>query len=249
MPETHFLLQTDSTNRVAFEWAESGAQHGDAIFAEMQSNGRGRLGRGWYSPACKGMYCSIIVKPSLDIQKYPQITIVAGLAVSNALNRVCKCASLVKWPNDIFIGGKKIGGILTESSLNAANGPFAIVGIGLNINNDHSDFPLEIEKTATSVFLETGKVHDIQEIFEGVREELLHEIKIFEMDDFDGILQRWKKKDALKGKVVRWVTPTGTVVCGRSAGPNSEGRLIVQDEEGQCHEVISGDVSIAGTLK
>lgn len=249
MPETHFLLKTDSTNRVAFEWAESGARHGDAIIAEMQSAGRGRLRRHWHSPVGKGMYCSIIVKPSIDIQKYPQITLTAGLAVSNALDKICHCASLVKWPNDIFLGGKKIGGILTESSLNVASGPFSIVGIGLNINNDHFDFPKEIEKVATSVFLETGKAHNIREIFEGVRDELLHEISMLELDDFAGILQRWKEKDALKGRVVRWVTPTGAVVCGRPAGPNSEGRLIVQDEDGQCHEVISGDISIAGRMK
>lgn len=251
MPETHFFPVTDSTNRVAFELAEKGASHGDAVITEMQVNGRGRLGRIWYSPPGKGIYCSIIIRPILEIQNYPQITLVAGLAVSNALDRVCRCASLVKWPNDIFIGGKKVGGILTESFLStlSVSGPFAVVGIGLNINSEHTDFPMEIQKTATSVLLETGKVHDIPEIFQVIREELLHEIKLLEMNHFDSILRRWKEKDALRDKVVRWVTSKGKVVCGRSEGPNEEGRLIVQDAEGQRHEIISGDVLIAGSIE
>ncbi len=248
MYETHFLLSTDSTNRLAFELALKGAGHGAAVIAESQENGRGRLGRIWHSPAKKGLYCSIIIRPKLALQEYPKITLAAGLAVSNALDRVCACASLVKWPNDIYLEGKKVGGILTESSLTSleAGGPFAVIGIGLNINSEWDDFPAEIRHKATSVLLETGRQHDLQEVFHAIRAELLQEIAVFERNGFEDILQRWQAKDALKDRHVRWVTHAGMVVYGRSKGPDAAGRLIIEDDNGLYHEVLTGDVLLAG---
>ena len=104
-----------------------------------------------------------MIRPNLALHEYPKITLAAGLAVSNALDRICACASLVKWPNDIYLRERKVGGILTESSLNSleAGGHFAVIGIGLNINSERSDFPAEIQHKATSVLLETGRQHDL----------------------------------------------------------------------------------------
>ncbi len=248
MYETHFLLSTDSTNRLAFELAGKGAGHGTAVIAESQQNGRGRLGRVWHSPPKKGLYCSIIIRPNLALHEYPQITLAAGLAVSNALDRQCGCASLVKWPNDIYLGEKKVGGILTESSLTSSGpgGPFAVIGIGLNINCERGDFPAEILHKATSVLLETGRQHDLREVFQAIRTELLQEITVFERNGFDDILRRWREKDALKDRCVRWVTHAGMLVYGRSKGPDATGRLIIQDDSGQFHEVLTGDVLLAG---
>lgn len=248
MYETHFFLSTDSTNRLAFEFAEKGAGHGTAVIAESQVNGRGRLGRIWHSPPKKGLYCSIIVRPNLALHEYPKITLAAGLAVSNALDRICACASLVKWPNDIYLRERKVGGILTESSLNRleAGGHFAVIGIGLNINSERSDFPVEILHKATSVLLETGRQNVLHEVFQAIRTELLQEITVFEKNGFDDILRRWQEKDALKDRYVRWVTHAGMLVCGRSKGPDATGRLIIQDDSGQYHEVLSGDVLLAG---
>ena len=247
MYEIHFFVTTDSTNRLAFELAGKGAGHGTAVIAESQENGRGRLGRVWYSPAKKGLYCSIIIRPKLAFQEYPQITLAAGLAVSNTLDRVCRCASLVKWPNDIYLEGKKVGGILTESSMGTleAGGPFAVVGIGLNINSEWDDFPAEIRPKATSVLLETGRQHDLQEVFQAIRAELLQEIAAFERNGFEDILQRWQAKDALKDRYVRWVTHAGVLVYGRSKGPDAAGRLIIEDDNGLHHEVLTGDVLLA----
>ncbi len=244
MYTTHIFTSTDSTNKVAFHLALDGAEHGTAVLAEMQVKGRGRLDRFWHSPAKKGLYCSVIIRPKLCAEAYPKITLVAGLSVSHALDRTCGCRSSVKWPNDIYMSGRKLGGILTQSSTlsGSTSCSFAVVGIGVNINNSTEDFAPEIEKIATSVFLETGKTNDIQAVFQAIRTELLKDIEFFEQKGFREILARWKKKDMLQGKVVRWMKRNGEVICGRSLGPDLDGRLVVQDESGVHHQIISGDV-------
>ncbi|MDP3479948.1 MAG: biotin--[acetyl-CoA-carboxylase] ligase [Desulfoprunum sp.] len=244
MYTTHIFTSTDSTNKIAFNLAQDGAEHGTAVIAEMQLKGRGRLDRSWHSPAKTGLYCSVIIRPKIRSEDYPKITLVAGLSVSQALDSSCGIQSSVKWPNDIYINGRKLGGILTESSplSGGISCPFAVVGIGVNINNSKEDFAPEIAKKATSVFIETGGENDIEEVFQAIRAELLKDIEFFEQKGFSEILVRWRKKDMLQGKLVRWMSQNGEVICGKSEGPDLDGRLVVKDEAGVHHQIITGDV-------
>ena len=151
----HSYRSVSSTNRIAFQIAERGAEHGDVVVAEYQTEGRGRLGKSWES--LKGLYFSIIIKPlGLITSDYSKITLTVGLAVAEAIDEIAGVHTHLKWPNDLYLNGKKCGGILTESSLTGdVSSHFVIVGVGINTHTEKDDFPLNLQEKATSLFQET----------------------------------------------------------------------------------------------
>jgi BirA family biotin operon repressor/biotin-[acetyl-CoA-carboxylase] ligase len=209
--------------------------------------GRGRLGKNWHSPAGKGLYCSTILRPEIEAQEYPYLTFVAGLAVAEVIERIYNLSAGLKWPNDIYFGGRKCGGILTESSrLNGCAGErFAIVGIGLNVNTEKSDFHTDLQRSATSLYIESGQVVDTIELFKAIRQELLLQVNTFEQDGFQQVIHRWRKRDFMVGKRLSWVSVTGKKIDGISLGPDDKGLLHVRDDSGVEHEVLSGDIQLA----
>ncbi len=250
--KTHFYELTDSTNRIAKIKAEGGAGHGTAVVAEKQTHGRGRLGKEWTSIPGKGLYCSIITCPDVLPEQYAQLTLVAGVAVAEVLEKVLGRRCQLKWPNDIFFGGKKCGGILTES-VEVKNGTLkgnraAIVGIGVNVNSELKDFPENLRDTATSLFLENGKKHSIKDLFELVRKQLLQKIEAFEQGGFHKILENWRARDFLLGKSIECVGYDGAVIRGIALGPDEYGRMHLRGRDGRDFEVLSGDLRLAGTV-
>ncbi len=246
MKNVIYLETTTSTNRDAFEYAVQGAEHGTAVIADTQLNGRGRLGKTWRSPAGKGMYCSIILRPKVEPQNYPLLTFVAGLAVADAIEKLYGLSAGLKWPNDIYFKGRKCGGILTESSdLNGIEeSRFAIVGIGLNVNTELNDFHPELHETATSLYLESDVILDVKTVFLEIRQELIKQVKSFEKTGFLPVINRWRTRDFLYGSRLAWVSVGGRKVEGVSLGPDDEGRLHVEDDSGKIHEVMSGDIRL-----
>lgn len=244
----HKFVSIPSTNILAREMADRGAEHGTAIVAAMQTAGRGRLGKKWHSAAGKGLFCSIIIRPQdIAAQDYPKITLVAGLAVAMAIDRLTGKHGQLKWPNDIFYGGRKCAGILTESS--AMNVPaaarYAIVGIGINVLNRTEDFPPELHGTVTSVFLETGVAFPLEQVLDYTHAELLEQIGKFSRNGFSLILSDWRKRDFLLGQTMHCVSNEGKAITGVALGPDNEGQLHVRDSEGKIHTVLSGDVRLA----
>jgi len=247
MKDILILETVDSTNRVARELAAVGNPHGYAVVAGSQKAGRGRLGKSWQSPSGKGLYSTILLRPGLGIKEYSRITLTAGLAVSQVIEEICQLKVALKWPNDIYISGCKCGGILVEtSSLHGeADEYFALVGIGLNVNADKESFPLDLQKSATSLFLESGKEYEILVLFEAIRTRLLQLVSQLALEGFTDILNQWRERDMLLGKWLQWLTPTGEVVFGESLGVDSSGILSVRDRSGIIHEVLSGDLTLA----
>jgi len=247
----HVLKSTGSTNKVAYELALQGEAQGTVVMAESQSNGRGRLGKVWVSPPGKGLYCSIIVRPDLSVEDYPKITLTAGLAVALALEEVSGLEMQLKWPNDVYSAGKKCCGILTESSplIDGSTDRFAIVGIGININSEFADFPQELHDKVTSLRILTGSNLDIQTVLHRVRSSLLEQIAVFELKGFGAILKEWRKRDMLYGRLLQWVSTSGEIIVGRSEGPDKDGRLMVQGEDGKTHQILSGDINLADTVR
>ncbi len=243
----HFFKSTPSTNIIAKKLAEDGALHGTAVIAANQTEGRGRLGKSWYSAAGKGLYCSIIVRPKLAVEDYPKITLAAGLGVALAIDRIACVLTQLKWPNDIFIDGKKCGGILTESS--SLNEPveqrYAVIGIGLNLGSAFEDFPVDIRDKTTSLFIKTGKNYDAQRVFLTIRDEILLQLEGFSNDGFPPILASWKGRDFLLGKEMECVSSKGKIITGVSLGPDAEGQLHVKAPDGRIHTVLSGDIRLA----
>lgn len=155
--------------------------------------GRGRLGKSWQSPAGQGLYCSIIIRPQLELVDFPRLTFAAGFAIAEAIDRLYMLTTGLKWPNDIYFGRRKCGGILTESSSFSTNYPdksYVVVGIGLNVNTASGDFPEEIREMATSLYLQPGRKHEIEKVFERIHSQLLSEIKRFEQSGFHQVIMR-----------------------------------------------------------
>lgn len=147
--------QLDSTNREAVALAQAGAENGTVVLADSQTDGRGRLSRRWYSPPGVNLYCSLIIRRTIDTHRLPEwlawLPLITALAAAESIETVAAVAVAVKWPNDLLIGELKTGGILCESGRNVDTGPFQVIGIGLNVNWDPLNFPRELRGIATSI--------------------------------------------------------------------------------------------------
>lgn len=147
---------TESTNKNARELAENGEPEGTAVTSETQYGGRGRMGRSWYSGSGRGIWMSVILRPGTGFSAVPLITLCACAAVVTAASEYTGRA-LVKWPNDVYLNGGKFCGVLTQLSGEPGMIDYAILGIGININQRREDFPENLRTRATSLYMETGK--------------------------------------------------------------------------------------------
>lgn len=154
----------DSTNREAFALAQADVEHGAIVVAEEQTEGRGRLGRTWFSPPGMNLNCSVIIRKSLAQDRLAEwlswLPLAAALAAAESLEQVAQIPVSVKWPNDLLIVERKVGGILCESGTAPRSGPFQVVGIGINVNGSSDGFPEEIRDSTTTIFQETGRLVD-----------------------------------------------------------------------------------------
>lgn len=243
----HFFLCTGSTNDLAMALCNTGAPDATLVVADSQSAGRGRLaGRTWHSPPGTGLYFSLILRPRLAPHDLPKLTLAAGLALCRALESHTHCQPGLKWPNDLFLRGKKCGGILSETQAVAGAGQTAVViGIGLNVNTPAAAFPDELKAKATSLLAETGTCHDRGPLLAAILTELDLVVARLEQGDFRGILTEWRQRDIHAGLQVSWVNNQGKIITGISLGPDEEGLLHIRDAQGQSHSVISGDVALA----
>lgn len=245
MDTIRFLDETQSTNEDAYRHAIQGAPHGFSIVAKTQTKGKGRLGRAWACPANSGLLMSTVLRPNLPLQEIPRLTLTAGVALCKSIEKLTEVSGFgLKWPNDLFFNGKKCGGILVETSpLNSdAMERFAIVGIGVNVNSLKADFPFDLQDKVTSLTMATDQRYSITEIAEAVRASLLKYIHCHEERGFEIILNQWRALDCTLGKEMEWVTPGKDIVKGKGMGPDASGQLLVQDEQGTIHKVLSGDV-------
>lgn len=153
------LDSCESTNDEAWRLALDGAPDRTAVFAEEQRRGRGRFGRTWTAPRGSGLLCSVILRPGLETERVPLVTAVAALAVADTVESAGIDARIV-FPNDVYVDGRKIAGVLVESRFVSSRPDLFIVGIGLNVNAQRDDFPPELRETATSLRIETGKAAD-----------------------------------------------------------------------------------------
>ncbi|HIP82453.1 MAG TPA: biotin--[acetyl-CoA-carboxylase] ligase [Desulfocapsa sulfexigens] len=242
------LTSTNSTNDEAYQLALKGGEHGFGVIADVQRAGKGRLGKSWISPAGTGLYCSIVIRPKLPFVEFPKLTLTAGLALCSAVEKLLPDIPFgLKWPNDLYCNGKKCGGILVESSTpNCSHEEsFVVVGVGLNVNTALDSFPLEIQRNATSLFIVSGHIFNIKELYGNIHQKILEYMAIHETKGFKAILQEWRKRDVLFGKEMQWLTSDKKVVTARGMGPDENGQLLAKDSDGRIHEILSGDVQLA----
>jgi BirA family biotin operon repressor/biotin-[acetyl-CoA-carboxylase] ligase len=236
--------ETGSTNSDALALGRAGATAGTIVLARSQTGGRGRLGRSWFSPPGGGLYFSMLLRPALAPAELPKITLAAGVALCNAVAVLCRCAPLIKWPNDLLLEGKKCGGILTESEFGPDGTPLVVLGIGINVSTLPAAFPKELRGRVTSLADHGAsplrRLDLLREIISGVDAIIAR----LEAGEFAAILAAWRSLDATKGKRLTWVTTTGAAVTGLSLGPDREGLLHIRDDQGRTHAVLSGDILV-----
>lgn len=241
------LPETDSSNDDAARLAAEGAPAGSLVIAGEQRRGRGRLGKKWLSAPGAGLTFSYIARPPEIVREAPRLTLVAGLAVANAVEERTGLVTMIKWPNDILIRGRKVAGLLCEfhgSGPRAAR-PAVIVGIGINISATTADFPPELRRKATSLGLSGAQDVSPAELLICVVRHLEEQLRRLADTGFAPILADWRRKDATKGKRLSWVDTADRVVEGVSLGPDEEGILQIVLDSGQVVRVLSGDLSLA----
>jgi len=239
--EIAYFTELDSTNRKAKELAAEGAPEGTLVVAEAQTRGRGRIGRSWYSPFRTGIYTSLILRPRLPPHEAPKITLVTGVAVAEALLAGTPLKPDIKWPNDILIRGRKICGILTETSTEMDAIDFVVVGVGINVNT--REFPVDLKEIATSVYLETGKIFDRVMLVQEFLRQFERLYTLFLHSGFEPIGKRWSELSILLGKDVT-VHMIDRTCKGRVLELNRDGALIIRDEHGELEKIYSGDIHI-----
>lgn len=240
-PIYHFEV-LPSTNDLAKELGAKGAPEGTLVVAEGQSKGRGRLGRRWDSPPGAGLYASLLLRPPLPPTELPQITLTTAVAVVRALRRAAGLTCGIKWPNDLLLNGKKLGGILTEMETETDQIRHLIVGLGLNVNN--SQFPEGLKTTATSLALEGGRPFCRLTILKAWLEEFESLYERFLARQFPDILKEWKTYTVTLGKAV--TVRQGTVeVCGEAQEVAPDGALLIQTTTGEIVRVTSGEIAPA----
>jgi len=238
----HFF-KTDSTNSVAMRLGEQGEPHGALVIAEEQTAGRGRAGHSWHSEKTNGIYMTVLLRPAISPQQAPLITLVVGLAARDAIEEQTGLVPDLRWPNDLLFGRKKFCGILTEMNAEQDRIHFVAAGIGINVN--HERVPEELSGIATSLRIETGRIHSRVEIVARLLRHLDSYYNRFLSEGAEAIVARFSEVSSFaRGKRVRVATLTETYT-GTTAGLEPEGLLRVRRDDGRTLPVIAGTLTEA----
>lgn len=227
----------DSTNDVAFNLAVKGASEGTLVIAEGQHRGRGRMGRGWISPKGKGIYFSLILRPQIMPNETPKLTLVTAVAIAEAVRKSTGLAALIKWPNDILIGEKKLGGILTELNAEVDRVRFVIIGVGINVNIKKTQLPFR----ATSIKSETQDAFSRIELLQQMVREIEGYYLLYSKSGFQPIIEKWKHLSATLGRRVKVASCKGEIE-GQAQDIDLDGSLLVRRDSGFVERIVSGDV-------
>jgi BirA family biotin operon repressor/biotin-[acetyl-CoA-carboxylase] ligase len=231
-----YFEKLGSTSDKLAELAKGGAPEGTAIVAETQTAGRGRDGNAWYSPPGLGLYLSVLLRPSLPAIRLSGLTLALGQAAALAVEQVSPAKVQLKWPNDLFCNGRKIGGLLTDNA-----GDFVVAGVGINANNEL--IPLELCDTASSIYLETGSGVYREDLTVKVLENMESHYLRFVEQGFDAFREQIEKRFYLTKRWVSVEAGSGRPVRGVATGLDSQGSLLIIDPEGQTVRVQSGTVT------
>jgi BirA family biotin operon repressor/biotin-[acetyl-CoA-carboxylase] ligase len=235
--------QTGSTNDIVEKLARDGVREGVVVFAEGQTQGRGRLGRKWISPAGKGLWFSVLLRPDLRPQAATQLTVAAAVAVWRAIRRQTGLTPEIKWPNDVLVRGRKLAGVLTELSAELDQVKYVILGIGVDVNLNASDFPPDVRRLATSLKIETGKPQCRAELAAVLLRELNKEYARVGRHEFATVAEDWAAQCSTLGRFVR-INLGDRVVTGRAESLDEHGALLLRTEHGRLERIVGGDVTM-----
>ena len=248
--EIIFHESIDSTNTLAMELAEKGVPHGTVVIADRQLKGKGRLGRTWFSPPKGNIYMSVIVRPEIEPKDATLLTIMSAISCARAVRNSTGIEVKIKWPNDLMVSERKLGGILTEMKSDQDRIVFAVIGIGINVNASLDAFPSDVRAAAASVIEELRKGKGIKGdspeisrtlIIAAILNELERWFKVLIKGGRIQLINEWKKLSSTLGRKVKVVSGKDTF-SGIAEDIDDEGMLILRLPSGGLKKISAGDV-------
>ena len=232
----HYFDCIDSTNTRAKKLAAAGCPNGTVLIADTQTGGRGRMGRSFLSPKGTGFYLSVVLRPRCTGEQLMHLTCAVGVAVCDGIEAICGVRPRIKWINDLILGNKKLGGILTELSLDSLGSvSYAVIGIGINVGAT----PDGVNEIATSL-QEAGFIVDRVKLIA----EILQKLEHLSVTDIS-VMEQYRKDCLTLGQQVCVLKSDGTSY-GVALDVDDQGGLLVRDQNGNLQTVNSGEVSIRG---
>jgi len=231
-----------STNELAMSQAiKTGLQSNTVIIADSQVKGKGRLGRMWISPPGRNIYMSLAFKPGLDTKDATMLTLLTAVACAHAINKISGLQVSIKWPNDLMLSGKKLGGVLTEIRADIDKINLAVIGIGINVNMEGEDFIEDIRSIATSIKEETGTYCSRNELVIEVLRQIEHFYSMLINLGKYPLLKEWKILSSTLGKSVK-VVMGDEILIGLAEDIDDNGMLILKLDSGLRRQISAGDI-------
>ena len=240
----YWYATIDSTNTQAKRLAKEGAPHGTVLIAGHQTGGRGRMGRSFQSPEGMGVYLSVILRPRCTPDKLMHLTCAAGVAMVQAVEKASGLRPQVKWINDLVINGKKLGGILTEMSVDKGIVDYAIIGIGINCLQKQEHFHPDIADMATSLSLATEK-NILPQVLAAAMVEALWQMDAVLFTQKAQLMHCYKAACITIGNDIQ-VIRNDNIRPGKAVDLDEDGSLLVEYPDGSRETVFSGEVSVRG---
>jgi len=233
----------DSTNRLARELGRQGAVDGLVVLAEEQTAGRGRRQRSWVSLAGKGIYLSVLLRPvASTADAGPAVQLVAGIAVAESLAIYAGQPLMLRWPNDCYLGDRKIAGVLVESEVTGSTLDFLVCGVGINVNHEEKDFPTDLRARVTSLCMLSGHPQPRLPVLVSLLQALEYWDDVWRRRGLSPVIERWLElSPESRGSYVEIQTHQG-LMRGVAAGLSPRGGLYVDDEQQNRHEITVGEL-------
>lgn len=239
---TRYHPSVSSTMDEACRLAEAGAAEGLVVLADEQTAGRGRLDRIWWAPKGTCLLLTLLLRPALPARQVGRLTMIASLAVCDALAEVGGVQAQLKWPNDVLVGDKKICGILSELDLRGEVLNYALIGIGINVNVEFDDAP-ELMVPATSILAETGRRVSRLALLAALLSHLEARYEALKVGASPH--QEWAARVATLGQRVQ-ASGADQTIEGTAVGVDEDGALLIQVADGSVRRVLAGDVTLRG---
>ncbi|MBU4346312.1 MAG: biotin--[acetyl-CoA-carboxylase] ligase [Candidatus Omnitrophica bacterium] len=234
----YYFDTASSTMDIALGLGMKGSPEGTLVLAETQSKGRGRMARVWFSPKYKGIYMSLILRPKILPNATPLLTLLSAVSICEAIKESAGLDAQIKWPNDILINNKKLGGILTELNAEMDITRFVIIGIGLNVNNDKKTQAQSVTSLKEQKKEDINRISLLQEVLRKIENNYL----VFENKGSEPIVEKWRNYSITLAKRV-------SVVCqkrhlqGQAIDIDVDGGLLIRNDSGLVEKIMAGDVA------
>jgi len=239
------LERVESTQTEVHRLASAGAPHGTLVAAEEQTAGRGRLGRVWLSPAGKGIWMSLLLRPPITVREAPQMTMVAAVALARTLRRETGTDIGIKWPNDLLApDGRKLCGILVESVGEDERVRHMAVGVGIDCHLEEADYPPELKEKATSLSLATGRRFDRNALAGAFLREFDGLYRLYLTEGFAPVRALWESLSVTIGRRIRHRSPDGWTE-GVAERLDESGGLVVRTDAGKERTIAAGEIEFA----